>query len=325
MAATVIQTQGLARVFRTYEKESGLLGSLRGFWHRKYTDKIALAPVDLALDKGKIIGLVGANGAGKTTLIKLLSGLIHPSQGSASVLGFTPWERKSDYLRQMSVLLGQKNQLWWDISPQDSFSLLGEIYDLPRNLLGDRVQKLAETLQCSHVLKIQLRRLSLGERMKMEIIGALLHSPRVLFLDEPTIGLDIVAQTSIRNFLLEYVRDEKPTILLTSHYMDDISLLADQLLLLSKGHLVFNGRVEDFVKKTQLLQKISFSLSSPLEKDLVIAHTHLNAGAQEGSIPVAAAEIAQALQQVTALKGVHNLKLEEADFEESIRAFLEAQ
>lgn len=245
--AIVIETTDLSRVYKSYQKPEGILNSLKGFWNRQYTSKVALDKTTLQIESGQIIGLVGANGAGKTTLLKMLSGLVTPTSGDAKVLGYRPWERKSEFLRQISILLGQKNQLWWDISPADSYALLARIYDLDVNHAKKRVEQLAEMLQCSHVLHTQLRRLSLGERMKMEIIGALLHEPQVLFLDEPTIGLDIVAQETIREFLDEYVKDKGPTVILTSHYMDDIAKLADKLLLISQGNIVYQGTVEGFV------------------------------------------------------------------------------
>ncbi len=245
----VIETKDLSRVYQTYQKPEGFVNSLRGFFNRKYVNKIALDKTTLAIEPGQIIGLVGANGAGKTTLLKMLSGLVTPTSGDATVLGYKPWERKNEFLSQISILLGQKNQLWWDISPADSYALLARIYDLEPEAARKRVAYLADMLQCSHVLHTQLRRLSLGERMKMEIIGALLHEPKVLFLDEPTIGLDIVAQQTIREFLDQYVKDKGPTVILTSHYMDDIAKLADKLLLISKGNIVYQGTVKEFVKK----------------------------------------------------------------------------
>ena len=245
--AIVIETQDLTRIYKSYNKPEGLINSIKGFWDRQYTSKTALAPTTLSIESGQIVGLVGANGAGKTTLLKILSGLITPTGGEAKVLGYRPWERKNDFLRQISILLGQKNQLWWDISPADSYALLARIYDLDINQSRKRVADLAEMLNCTHVLNTQLRRLSLGERMKMEIIGALLHEPRILFLDEPTIGLDIVAQESIRQFLADYVKEKAPTVILTSHYMDDIAKLADKLLLISKGSIVYEGTVKGFV------------------------------------------------------------------------------
>ncbi|MFV3408040.1 ABC transporter ATP-binding protein [Bdellovibrio bacteriovorus] len=248
--AIVIETTDLSRVYQTYQKPEGFINSLKGFVNRKHVSKVALDKTTLKIESGQIVGLVGANGAGKTTLLKMLSGLVTPTSGDARVLGFRPWERKNEFLRQISILLGQKNQLWWDISPADSYSLLARIYDLDPAQARKRVDHLAEMLQCTHVLHTQLRRLSLGERMKMEIIGALLHEPKVLFLDEPTIGLDIVAQETIREFLDQYVKEKEPTVILTSHYMDDIAKLADKLLLISKGNIVYQGTVPEFVTKS---------------------------------------------------------------------------
>ncbi len=223
MNEIVITTNQLARSYRTHRKETGLLAAMHGVFSTTSEVKHALLPMDLKITRGQIVGLVGSNGAGKTTLLKLLSGLIFPTSGTASVLGYTPWERPNAFLRQISLLLGQKNQLWWDIPANDSFHLLIAIYDLDKTVALKRVDKLASTLDCQHVLKVPLRRLSLGERMKMELIGCLLPSPKILFLDEPTIGLDVVAQTNIRQFILEELKGKDVTIILTSHYMDDIA------------------------------------------------------------------------------------------------------
>ncbi len=322
----VIETKDLSRIFKSYEKPEGLVESLKGFWSRKHVEKTALAPTTLQIESGQIIGLVGSNGAGKTTLLKLLSGLIHPTSGTAKVLGYEPWKRDARFLRQMSILLGQKNQLWWDLAPKDSFNLLADIYDLDKKKASTKVMDLAEMLECRHVLTTQLRRLSLGERMKMEIIGSLLHDPKILYLDEPTIGLDIVAQTGIRKFLDEYVKNKGPTVILTSHYMDDIAKLADRLLLISKGSIVYDGTVGGFVAKSESLQKISFNLSEPLNNFISLAEDlRLEPYKQEFSVEVKAEKLAGILAQITQLPGVHNLKFEEADFEDIIHRYLEKE
>ncbi len=321
-----ISIQGLSRIYKTYEKKEGIVESIKGLWERKYIEKIALHPTTLEIEKGQIIGLVGSNGAGKTTLLKLLSGLIHPSSGTAHVLGFEPWKRNPAFLRKMSILLGQKNQLWWDISPFDSFNLLAEIYDLDHKAAQSRVYLLAEMLDCRSVLNTQLRRLSLGERMKMEIIGALLHSPEIMFLDEPTIGLDIVAQTNIRKFISDYVQDQGPTIILTSHYMDDIAQLADKLLLISKGQIVYNGTVDEFTATSELTRKISFALNSPLTEPIQLNQDILlKSNEQVFNVEVKSHDLAPVLARVATIPGVHNLKFEEADFEDIIHRFLEKE
>ncbi|MGE0527722.1 MAG: ATP-binding cassette domain-containing protein [Bdellovibrionales bacterium] len=243
----IIETRDLIREYKTYRRAEGGWSAIKGFFHRQSEIRVALKPTTLSIPKGQIVGLVGANGAGKTTLLKILSGLIYPSGGEVSVLGFKPFERKADFLRQISILLGQKAQLWWDLPAADSFSLLADIYGLDKARAKKEWLALAERLGCVDQLYVQLRRLSLGERMKMEIIGSLLHRPRVLFLDEPTIGLDVLAQNTIRRFLAEYVVEHEPTVILTSHYMDDISRLANRLLLISQGAIVYDGSVGGFV------------------------------------------------------------------------------
>lgn len=247
----VIETNQLSREYKTYRRGEGGWNAIKGFFRRQSEVKVALKPTTLKIEQGQIVGLVGANGAGKTTLLKILSGLIYPSHGEVSVLGYKPHERKSAFLRQISILLGQKAQLWWDLPAAESFNLLTNIYGLDPVQTRKDWLALAERLSCTDQLYVQLRRLSLGERMKMEIIGSLLHRPKVLFLDEPTIGLDVLAQNTIRNFLTEYVREYKPTIILTSHYMDDISRLADRLLLISQGSIVYDGTVNNFISHAE--------------------------------------------------------------------------
>jgi ABC-2 type transport system ATP-binding protein len=269
---------------------------------------------------------VGANGAGKTTLLKLLSGLIFPSAGEAKVLGHSPWDRENDYLRRISILLGQKNQLWWDIPPLDSYDLLARIYDLDLIEARKRVDELATVLDCTHVLTTQLRRLSLGERMKMEIIGALLHNPDVLFLDEPTIGLDVVAQVSIRNFIIEYVKKRRPTVILTSHYMDDIAKLADRLLLISQGKIVYDGTVEGFTKTSEHLQRLTIELTEPLSAELTAKEGVVIAVGEQGfSLQVAATETPEVLSRITKAATIKSLQIEEEDFEEVIHKFLQKE
>lgn len=323
MSDPVIQTKSLCRTFKSYVKPEGLRASIRGFFNRQYTESHALKPTTLEIPQGQVVGLVGANGAGKTTLIKLLSGLVYPSGGESRVLGFEPWRRESDFLRQISILLGQKNQLWWDLPAADSFSLLAEIYGLDRTQVKKDYQNLAERLFCTHVLQVQLRRLSLGERMKMEIIGALLHRPRVLFLDEPTIGLDVMSQSIIREFLQEYVRQHEPTILLTSHYMDDIAKLANRLLLISKGEMVYDGTVQDFVRRSDPILKVCGALQSPLLEALQIGENCvLPAGELVFSVVVKKDELPFVLSKISALSGVRDLKIEEDDFEDVIHRFM---
>jgi len=325
MTRIAIETRQLSRSYRTQRKEAGLLASLKQLFKPRLT-KAALLPTDLEIPQGQIVGLVGANGAGKTTLLKMLSGLIYPTGGSASVLGYKPWERRYDFLMQIGLLLGQKNQLWWDIPASDSFQLLITIYDLKRAAATERVRELATRLNCTHVLDVPLRRLSLGERMKMELIGCLLHAPKVLFLDEPTIGLDVVAQNAIRQFILDELRGSGTTIILTSHYMDDIALLADRLLLMSHGAIAYDGTVDHFVSLAPQPKRLVVDFMEPLVESIAISEVlSVPKGALSFDHALAPSELQNALKAVMSLGPVRDLKIEEPNFEDVIRVFFEKE
>jgi ABC-2 type transport system ATP-binding protein len=243
----MIRARGLAKTFRVHRKEPGLMGSVRSLFSRNWQQVHALKGADLDVNPGEIVGLVGANGAGKTTLVKSLAGIIHPSGGTAEVLGHVPWQRKIEFRRRIALIMGQKAQLWWDLPAADGFLLLREIYQIPKDVFRANLDVLAGTLRVEEKLNIQIRRLSLGERMKMELIAALLHQPRVVFLDEPTIGLDLSAQRAIREFILEYRRKENPAMILTSHYMEDIERLCERIVLMRDGELVYDGTTAKLV------------------------------------------------------------------------------
>ncbi len=244
-----ITVQNLHKNYRVHVKPAGLGASVKALFHRKYKDVRAVDGINFDIEPGEMVGFLGPNGAGKTTTLKMLSGLIYPTTGSVSVMGFVPWERKNEYRRQFALLMGQKNQLWWDLPANESFRLHKEIYHIEdesfRNVLGD----LTELLDVKNLLDQPVRELSLGERMKMELIAALLHSPRVLFLDEPTIGLDVVAQTNIRQCLKRYNQERQVTVLLTSHYMRDIEALCDRVLVIDHGQLVHDGSLQDITAR----------------------------------------------------------------------------
>ncbi len=245
----VIEVKDLSKVFRTYKKQPGFRGALRGLFHREYQQTYAVKDVNFTVEEGELVGFLGPNGAGKTTTLKMLSGLLYPTTGSARVLGYVPWERADGYRRQFALLLGQKNQLWWDLPAQESLELNAKIYGIPKESFVKTVDEMTTLLDVREKLNVMVRELSLGERMKMELIAALLHQPKVLFLDEPTIGLDVVSQKKVREFLRDYNSRRKTTILLTSHYMADIQELCERVVIIDKGTIFFDGQLKDIVDR----------------------------------------------------------------------------
>jgi ABC-2 type transport system ATP-binding protein len=258
----MISVENLSKTFRVHKKEPGLWNSARSLIRRKWHEVHALKSVSLNVGPGEIVGLVGANGAGKTTLVKCLAGVIFPTSGSAQVLGFTPWERRDGFRRQIALIMGQKAQLWWDLPAGDGFLLLREIYRIPEAEYKSSLEALAAALQITDKLTTQIRRLSLGERMKMELIAALLHKPKVVFLDEPTIGLDLTAQRSIRDFLLRYRESHEPAMLLTSHYMKDIEKLCRRIVIIREGEIVYDGGLRQVLDRYATHKQITVSWDS---------------------------------------------------------------
>lgn len=240
----MIEVREISKTFTVHRKEPGLIGSLRSLFVREMVDKHAVRSVSFRVEEGEIVGLIGANGAGKTTLVKMLTGIIHPTSGEARVMGYIPWERDNRLRRRIALIMGQKAQLWWDLPAADCFLLLKEIYRIPDGEYSETLDYLSGVLEVRENLQIQIRRLSLGERMKMELIAALLHSPRVVFLDEPTIGLDLAAQRSIRDFLLRYREEHRPAMILTSHYMEDIQRLCKRIMIIREGEIVYDGSLQ---------------------------------------------------------------------------------
>src|SRR5947207_4840729 len=244
-----IEVSNLSKAFRTYKKQPGFGGAIRGLLRRQYEQTLAVQEVSFAIEPGELVGFLGPNGAGKTTTLKMLAGLLYPTSGSARVLGYVPWERDDGYRRQFALLLGQKNQLWWDLPARESLELNAKIYGIPAVVLERTVAEMSELLAVRDKLNVSVRELSLGERTKMELIASLLHQPKILFLDEPTIGLDVVSQKTVREFLREHNKKEKTTILLTSHYMTDIQDLCERVIIIDRGAISFDGRLSDVVDR----------------------------------------------------------------------------
>ncbi len=237
----IIEAVGLTKTYRTFKKKEGVGGAIRGLFHREYEEKQAVNGVSFTIEPGEMVAFLGPNGAGKTTTLKMLSGLIYPSAGEATVLGFVPSQRTDAFRRQFSLVMGQKNQLWWDLPASDSFQLHREIYSLPQAEFNNTLAELTELLGVEKLTRQAVRELSLGERMKMELIAALLHQPQLLLLDEPTIGLDVVAQVAIQKCLRDYHTKRGVTMLLTSHYMRDVEALCQRVLVITHGNLVYDG------------------------------------------------------------------------------------
>ena len=244
-----IEVSGLTKTFHTYKKQPGFTGAIRGLFKREYEQVAAVSDVSFKVAPGELVGFLGPNGAGKTTTLKMLAGLLYPTSGAAKVLGHVPWERHDAYRRQFALVLGQKNQLWWDLPARESLELNAKIYGIPEDRFERTVAEMTEMLNVRDKLNISVRELSLGERMKMELIASLLHQPKILFLDEPTIGLDVVSQKVVREFLKHHNATQKTTILLTSHYMADIQALCERVIIIDHGKISFDGKLSDVVDR----------------------------------------------------------------------------
>jgi ABC-2 type transport system ATP-binding protein len=245
----IIEIENLRKDYRVYSKKEGLLSAVRGLFHREFKKVEAVAGIDLQVNPGEFVAFLGPNGAGKTTTLKLLSGVITPTSGSCRVMGFTPWKRENEYRRRFALVMGQKNQLWWDLPAQESFRLHQHIYQINRADYEKTLNELVELLGLQKLLGRPVRELSLGERMKMELSAALLHMPEVLFLDEPTIGLDVIAQHAIQQFLKRYQEERGITILLTSHYMKDIAALCKRVVVITEGKIKYDGSLDGIIDK----------------------------------------------------------------------------
>jgi ABC-2 type transport system ATP-binding protein len=267
-STATILVDKLSKIYQVPEREGGFRAAVRSFFRRRYRDVQAVQQVSFQIGKGEIVGFLGPNGAGKTTTLKMLAGLLHPTAGQAKVLGFTPWELSAEYLRAMTLVMGQRNRLSWDIPAADSFLLNQAIYRIDDEPYQQTFKELDELLELEPILRKPVRNLSLGERMKCELAAALLHRPQVLFLDEPTIGLDITAQVRIRSFLKEYNRRSGATILLTSHYMADVTALCERIIIIHHGQLKYDGGIGDLSRKIAPYKVIGVLLGEAHECDL---------------------------------------------------------
>src|SRR5574338_1257053 len=320
MSAETILVEHLSKTYQVPEREGGFGAAVRSFFKRKYKDVRAVQQVDFKITQGEIVGFLGPNGAGKTTTLKMLSGLLHPTGGRATVLGFTPWELKPDYLRAMTLVMGQRNRLSWDIPAADSFLLNQAIYRIPDDEYKNTFRELDELLELAPLMKKPVRNLPLGERMKCEIAAGLLHRPKVLFLDEPTIGLDITAQARIREFLREYNRRTGATILLTSHYMADVTALCERIIIIHHGELKYDGGISDLTRKIAPFKLIGIRLADVDSHDLAHYGTPVQneEDAEKKYIQVKAADVTRVTSGLLADLPIHDITITDPPIEDVI-------
>ena len=323
--ATPIVVEGLCKTYQVADREAGFSASMRSLFKRKFKDVKAVRDVSFKIAAGEIVGFLGPNGAGKTTTLKMLSGLLHPTSGRATVLGYTPWERDSAYLSAITLVMGQRNRLSWDIPAADSLLLNKAIYRIPDAEYKRTFDELDGLLELGPIMRKPVRNLSLGERMKCEFAAALLHKPRVLFLDEPTIGLDISAQQRIRTFLQEYNRRSGATIILTSHYMADVTALCERIVIIHQGALKYDGGLADLSRRIAPFRLIKLAFKESGLHDLTSYGTVLP-GENDGSITlqVPAGDVPAITARLLAEQPVQDLTIEDTPIEDVIeRAFVE--
>jgi ABC-2 type transport system ATP-binding protein len=316
---SAIEAHNLTKVYRTYRKERGLWGSIKGLVRRRHDETRAADNVSFQIDEGEFVGFLGPNGAGKTTVLKMLSGLLNPTSGDARVLGFIPWERRNEMKRQFSLLMGQKNALWWDLPAQESLELNRAIYGIDRARFSKVVGGLTELLEVQDKMNVMVRELSLGERMKMELISALIHEPRVLFLDEPTIGLDIVSQKRVREFLRIYNEEHRIVTMLTSHYMQDIEELCPRVIIIDHGKIFFDGPLTSIIDRFSGYKILSLTFENQATRDFsefgqVIEQTPVSV-----QLKVPRARVTETCRQLLEACSVSDINVQELPVEEVIR------
>lgn len=316
-----IETVDLRKTYVSHKKSPGVLGAVKSLFTREKTEVEAVRGVSLSLEQGDLVGFLGPNGAGKTTTLKMLSGILYPTSGTATVLGYTPNERKPEMLRQISLVMGNKMQLWWDLPAWDSFVVLKELYEVDDAKFKRRVDHLVEALQITDKINTQVRKLSLGERMKCELVAALLHSPKVVFLDEPTIGLDVVSQKRIRDFLKELHDEDNCTLLLTSHYMQDVQELCDRIIVIDHGSVIFEGTLDDLSRRFSDSRRLRLTFEHPVEAEALKAFgTVVLQEENVALLDVPRSQVAPVTSAVLSQFAVSDVSIEEVDIEEVVRS-----
>jgi ABC-2 type transport system ATP-binding protein len=315
-----IETAGLSKTYVSHKKSPGVGGALRGLFTREKVEVSAVRDISISIEQGELIGFLGPNGAGKTTTLKMLTGILYPTSGSAKVLGFTPSDRRPEMLRRLSLVMGNKMQLWWDLPAWDSFLVLKELYEVGDAAFKERVEFLVETLQLTDKVNVQVRKLSLGERMKCELVAALLHSPQVVFLDEPTIGLDVVSQKRIREFLLDLHRRDNCTIVLTSHYMQDVQELCDRVVVINQGSLIFDGTLDALSKQFSDTRRLRLTFEDAIPPgQLEKFGSVVRLDECEAVLEVPRDRVAPAAASILNSFAVADVAIEDVDIEEVVR------
>jgi ABC-2 type transport system ATP-binding protein len=316
---SAIEASGLTKVYRTYRKQPGLRGAVTGLVRRKYDEIRAADNISFQIEEGELVGFLGPNGAGKTTVLKMLSGLLNPTAGQARVLGFIPWERNDEMKRQFSLLMGQKNALWWDLPAQESLELNRAIYGIDRARFKKIVDGLTDLLEVQDKLNVMVRELSLGERMKMELISALIHEPKVLFLDEPTIGLDVVSQKRVREFLRVYNSEHRIVTMLTSHYMQDIEELARRVIIIDHGRIFFDGPLHEIIDRFSHEKIISLTFTERAARDFSPYGEVIEQTAVSVQLKVPRARVTEISRRLLETCHVNDINVQEIPVEDVIR------
>ncbi len=314
-----ITAKGLTKIYRTYKKQPGLRGAFRGLFKRSFEELRAADGVSFSIEEGECVGFLGPNGAGKTTVLKMLSGLLHPTSGEASVLGFVPWKREDAMKRQFSLLMGQKNALWWDLPARESLELNRAIYSIEEGAFRKIVDSLTDLLDVGGKLDVMVRELSLGERMKFELIAALLHAPRVLFLDEPTIGLDVTSQQKVRDFLRDYNREHRITTMLTSHYMGDIEALCERVIIIDHGKIFFDGPLARIVEKYATYKHVGLCFADANPRDLTPFGEVLESAPQSAKLKVERKRVSEICRELLTRFDITDFSVQEPPIEDVIR------
>jgi ABC-2 type transport system ATP-binding protein len=322
-----IEIEHLSKSYRVYQKAEGLRGALRGLWRREYREIEAVRDVSLRVEKGEFVAFLGPNGAGKTTTLKLLSGVLYPTSGRARVMGHVPWHREIAYRRRFALVMGQKNQLWWDLPALESFRLHQQIYRIEPQQYAATLDELCELLDIGRLLRQPVRELSLGERMKMELAAALLHSPEVLFLDEPTIGLDVVAQHRIQQFLRAYQQQRQITVLLTSHYMKDVAALCRRVVIIAQGQIKYDGSLTGIIDRFSSQKLITLQLANGQPtNDFARYGSLVSVEPPKVKLRIERTDVPRALAAILAQHTIEDVIVEDPPLEEVIAAlFSEAE